>query len=287
VALLLVLLVAPARAATKIAITPLRDAPDVAQLEKALIDAVRDMPSLQLVNAAGGRLQGAKNGQAEARSEAHATARAQALGRETGAQRVLAIEAARIGEGRVLYLQAVDTASGRPVGSTTAPLSGESGEVAAADRWHLRAALVRVLDPGRYVGRLNLKVDVPNAEAEIDGQKPSSVKQAIELPVGTHAVRIHHPAYRDFLRFVDLEFDKTVTLDVALSAYPLAEGEMTEELRRQAEVTKQKKMAWYRSWWALSVAAAALAGGAAAVVYILRPGVPFDRSVDYKFMPVP
>jgi hypothetical protein len=279
VIVLVALVAASARAATKVAIVPLRDAPDAAQLEKALIEVVRDTPSLQLLNATpNNRLQGAKNLPLEARADSQPLARAQALGKETGAQRVLTVEAARIGDGRVLYLQAVDMSSGRTHGSTTAALSGGSGEVAAADKPLLRAAVVRVLDAARYLGRLTIKVDVPNAEVQVDGKKPPLPKEAIELPVGTHAVRVTHPAYRDFLRFVDLEFDKAITLDVALSAYPLAEGEMTEKLRQQA-AGPQKKLPWYRTWWVLGLGAVVLTGAAVGVVYAVRPGLSIDKTV--------
>jgi len=282
VLLALLSLAGGARAATRVAVVPLRDAPDAAQLEKALIEALHDTPSLQLLNATqSGRLQGAKNLPLEARADAQPLARAQALGKETGAQRVLTVEAARIGDGRVLYLQAIEIPSGRLLGSTTAPLSGGSGEVAVTDKPVLRGAAVRVLDSARYLGRLTIKVDVPNAEVQVDGKKPSAPKAGVELSVGTHAVRVTHPAYRDFLRFVDLEFDRAVTLDVELSAYPLAEGEMTEKLRKQA-AAPQKKLPWYRTWWALSLGAVVLSGAAIGVVYAVRPGLSIDKTIDYR-----
>ena len=105
--------------------------------------------------------------------------------------------------------------------------------------------------PDRHLGTLNLKVDVPGAVVQIDGRRPASTSGPFELAVGTHALRVTHPAYRDFLRFVDIEFDRPLSIDVALSAYPLAEGEMTEKLRKK--VGPKVKRPWWQSWWAITL----------------------------------
>ena len=89
----------------------------------------------------------------------------------------------------------------------------------------------------------------------------------------------------DFLRFVDVEFDKTVAIDVALSAYPLAEGEMTEKLRKQAPV--KRKLPWYRTWWALSLAGGVITGVTVGLAYGLRPGVTSESTLKYQVAPSP
>jgi hypothetical protein len=193
------------------------------------------------------------------------------------------VEASRLGDGRVLYLQGLD-GNGALVGSTTVPLQRESGEVVAADRPALRAAMVRVLAPARYQGRLKLHVDVPNAVVQIDG-RPQTGGGELEVPVGTHALRVTHPAYRDFLRFVEVEYEKTLPIEVALSAYPLAEGEMTERLRKQAG--KRPIVPWWRSWWALTITGVVLTGATAGIVIGARPGVSADHSTSYTAPAVP
>lgn len=276
-------------APVKLAIVPLRDsvqgAGDAEQLEKALVEAARQMPAVQLVNASGGALTGPKNAPLEARADPRVAARAQALGKETGAARVLAVEIARLGDGRVLYLQVIETASGKAVGSTTAALGGESREVNAEGRTVIRGALTRLLDPARHVGRLALKLDVPGAEVQIDGHKLKHAGAPIELSVGTHALRVTHPAYRDFLRFVDVEFDKTLRLDVNLAMYPLAEGEMTERL--QKKLPPPKKVPWWRSWWALTISGVVLTGATVGITFAARPGIEADRTIIYKPTPAP
>jgi hypothetical protein len=128
-------------------------------------------------------------------------------------------------------------------------------------------------------------VDVPHAEVLVDGKPMVAPGTTLELPVGTHALRVTHPAYRDFLRFVEIDFDRTVPIEVALSAYPLAEGEMTERLRKQ-NVAKPH-VPWWRSWWALSLAGVAITGITTGAVLLARPTVTFDKKVDYTAMPVP
>ena len=98
-------------------------------------------------------------------------------------------------------------------------------------------------------------------------------------------VAITHPAYHDFLRFLDIEFDKTVTLDVPLAAYPLAEGEMSERQRRATQPAR--RLPWYRHWLALGAAGLILTGATAGIVFAAQPGITADRSVSFSARPVP
>jgi hypothetical protein len=184
----------------------------------------------------------------------------------------------------VVYLQALDVGSGRSLGSTTVSL-GSGSTRAPDDRDALRAALVRILDPARYVGRVALKLDVQGAQLEVDGK--SVAPGTIELPVGTHALRGTHPAYHDFLRFLDVEFDKTLNIDVNMAMYPLAEGEMTERARRGLPPLPRKKVPWWRSWWALSLSGAIITGVTAGAVLLARPSITGDASVAYRPVPRP
>jgi hypothetical protein len=283
-----------AAAATKVAVVPLRDSGtggnDAAAIERAIVDAIKETPSLALANVgANGRLAGPKQAPIEARANPQPAALAPALGREVGAARVLAVEAARLGEGRVLYLQAIEPSTAKALASTTVALAGESGEVAAADRPRLRAAIVSVLDPERYVGRLQVRVDVPGAEVLVDGRRVGTPPaQPIEVAVGTHALRVTHPAYRDFLRFVDVEHDKTTSLDVALSAYPLTEGEMAQKAKdAEAARKKAKPLPWYKRWYLLPVAGVAIAVVVGGITWGARPGVSADQTVTYTPTPQP
>ena len=120
---------------------------------------------------------------------------------------------------------------------------------------------------------------------QIDGHPTQA--GIIELPVGTHALRVTHPAYHDFLRFLDVEFDKTLPVDVNMAAYPLAEGEMTERQRRGSPLA-HKPIPWWRTWWALSLAGVALTGVTVGVVWLARPWLDHgDSSSGYNPTPQP
>jgi hypothetical protein len=279
---------AAAPAATRLALLPPRD-PSVgsnlggaaSRVEAALVEAVREMPGFTVVNLANGRLTAPRR--AEARFEAQPSARALVLGKESGADRAVAVEATPLGDGLVVYLQALEVASGRAVGSTTFSLAG--GETRdPSDAIAARGALSRILDPTRYVGRLALKLDVQDAEVQLDGRKVQPGN--IVLAVGTHALRVTHPAYRDFLRFLDIEFDKTTSVAVNMAAYPLAEGEMTERQRRGQPIP-QRVLPWYRRWWALAGAGVALTGVTIGVVWLARPQLHTDSSAVFNPAPRP
>ena len=291
-ALMLTLLTSPGRAApptaigARVAILPLRDAGVAAgvsaRIEAAIVEALQATPGFALVNTVNGRLNLPRK--LDARVEPQPAARALALGREVGAQRTIAVEATPLGDGIVVYLQALEVPGGRALGSTTVSLPGGDAR-APGDREALRAALVRVLDPSRYVGRVALKLDVQGAQLEVDG-KPTSFG-TIELPVGTHALRATHPAYHDFLRFVDVEFGKTLNIDVNMAMYPLAEGEMTERARRGLVPPPRKMLPWWRTWWALSGAGVVITGVTIGAVFLARPGVERDATAPYTPVPKP
>jgi PEGA domain len=268
----------------RVAIVPLRDsnpgAGDAAAMEAAVVEAARATPTLYVTNAAAGgtRLRGASAPTVEQT--------AQKLARDTNAERVLHVELARLGDDHVLYLQALD-ARGHAVGSATVHLpSGEphanvSASASASASAALRAALVRALDPARNVGRIVVRVDVGGAEVQIDGKRSPNVA---DVPVGTHAVRVTHPRYRDFLRFVDVEYDRTASVLAALSAYPLTEGEMSERERKKIV---RARVPWWRSWWALTIAAGVVTGVTAGAIYGSRANVGYDRAVTFQPPPGP
>jgi PEGA domain-containing protein len=282
----LVLAASPALAAgpTRVAVLPPRDVGAAsARIDAALAEAAQALPGFVVANLAGAKLSGPRKG--DARLETQPAARAVLLGKETGASRAVAVEATPLGDGLVVYLQALEVPSGRAVGSTTLSLGGGSAR-APGDRDALRAALMRILDPGRYTGRVQLRVDVEGAVVVVDGRPVAA--PSVELPVGTHALRVTHPAYHDFLRFLDVEFDKTITVDVNMAAYPLAEGEMSEQQRRALGPTTHKKLPWWRTWWALSLAGVALTGVTVGVVWLARPWLDHgDSSSAFNPMPQP
>ncbi len=84
------------------------------------------------------------------------------------------------------------------------------------------------------------------------------------------------------MRFLDVEFDKTLSIDVNMAMYPLAEGEMTERARRGLAPPPRKKVAWWRSWWALSLSGVIITGVTVGAVFLSRPGVTSDSTAPYQ-----
>jgi hypothetical protein len=285
----LVLLLAPSlalAAPVRLAICPTHDSAlgaAGARIDAALAEAAPALHGFAVANLTpAGKLSGPRR--ADARLETQPAARALALGKELGAARAVAVEATPLGDGIIVYLQALELPAGRALASTTVSLTGGIARK-ADDRDAMRAALVRVLDPAHYTGRLEVRLDVQGAIVEVDGRVVPA--GTVELPVGTHALRVTHPAYHDFLRFLDVEFDKTLPVAVNLAAYPLAEGEMTERHRRGLPVVR-RAVPWWRTWWALTLAGVALTGTTVGVVWLARPWLDHgDSSTGYNPMPQP
>jgi hypothetical protein len=285
--LLLYAQLAAAAQPMRIAVLPLHDlglgSQAVTELERALVEAIAAQPGFSVANLnANGRLTGPKNFTGDV------AARAEELGKELNAARALVVDVARLGEGQVVYLQGIDPKTGQVVGSTTVSLS-DTRPLPPADRDALRGGVVRVVAPGDYVGRLLLKLDVKGAEAQLDGAPLlADLTRPVTVPVGTHALRVTHPAYHDFLRFIDVSFDQTVELPVPLAAYPLTEGEMAERRRRSGADVKPKAVPWYRSWWALTLSGVIITGVVAGAIVGTRPDpIGADHSLSYRYVPTP
>ena len=193
------------------------------------------------------------------------------LGKVVGADLVVAGEAGGLGDVKIVYLQLVEVSRGRLVRSTTLEVDdGDSGGAAGA--------AYRLLAPDRYVGTMSLEVDTPGASIYVDGKRVGkSPAPPIELSVGTHALRVTHPEYRDFVRFVDIGFGANTTLDAALQQFPIVQNEMTGAGAPAGNVTYIDKPApWYRKWWAIAAFSGIVVVGAAATAGIIADGVDAD-----------
>jgi hypothetical protein len=192
----------------------------------------------------------------------------QEIGQLVGADIVVYGVAGALAEGQVVYLKAIEVKTGNETGSTTATLSG--GEPTRLGE--ARAAVVRLVAPASYVGALILKVDVEGADIVVDGKIVGKSPVApITASVGTHALRITHPRYRDFVRFVTVPFDKAETLQVALKEFPVVADDMRG---RQPD-----ERPWYQSGWAVAGFAAVLVAVTAIVAASIPRSPPRDQDV--------
>lgn len=185
-------------------------------------------------------------------------------------------EVGGVGELQIAYLKLIEVAGRRELRSTTLELDGKADAVAA------RAAAVRLLDPGRYVGTLALDVDVGGASIYIDGAlRARSPAKPMPLSVGTHAVRITHPEYRDFVRFVDVQFQSSERIQVGLQQYPIVASDMRRTEAEQIVVpvgpVRDEPTPWYRQWYTIAGAGAALVVTSAIVFAVVSGGVDADQ----------
>lgn len=240
-----------------------------ASVEEALVEATHGIAGLKVLNETSGVLREPKP---------DARPRGATLAHDLSADVAIVAEPQRLADGVVVYLMIVEP-DGHVRGSTSVVVT-MLDELALA----LRGGIVQVLLPARYTGRLALDVDVKGAQAEVDG-RPLALGTS-ELPVGTHALRVTHPGYHDWVRFVDIGFDRTRKETVALAMFPLTQGEMADERRRGTAIAAGP-VAWYRSWWALTVTGVVLAGATTGIVFGLRSGLSHDHDVSYRATPIP
>ncbi len=200
------------------------------------------------------------------------------LGKLVGAQIVVAGDVGDLGGGQVAYLMAVDVGSGRELGSTTAVLSGD----AAQKQGEARAAAYRLLAPAAYVGTIALSTDIPGAVIYLDGKQVGKSPAApVKTSVGTHALRVTHEQYRDYVRFIEVKFDETAKIDISLKEYPIVNDGMIENGGRLGGPIEERvaPRPWYRKGWAVAAMGTALLIATAITVAIVADGIAADREV--------
>jgi len=199
------------------------------------------------------------------------------LGRLVDADWVVYGEVGGLGDVQVVYLVLVDVGTGREVRSTTLQLGGGADLEGGP-----RGAAVRLLAPERFMGKLAVTVDVPGASIYVDGKKLArSPAPALPLPVGPHALRVTHPEFRDFVRFVDVPFDRAADVQVGLQGFGVVERDLQSNtgaaVRRDYTQTSIDEPAWYRRWWAIAGFGAILVTGAAITAGVLADGTDADQ----------
>lgn len=175
------------------------------------------------------------------------------LGKLVGAQIVIAGEIGGLGEAKIIYLGATDVGAAKELRSTTLSIG------TAQDDGGPQGAVVRLLEPDRYRGTVRFAVDVTGATVYVNGARTAlSPKSELSLPVGTQAVRVTHPEYHDFVRFIDVSYGKTADVAVSMQQYPIVRRDL------QGKPTSRDGVVyidppWWRRWYVVGPAAVGLA----------------------------
>jgi len=181
------------------------------------------------------------------------------LGGLVGAQIVISGEVGGLGESRVVYLAA--TENGKELRSTTLAIGG-----ARDDGGGPPGAAVRLLDPDSYRGTLRFAIDVTGATVYVNGSKAQLTPRGeLALPVGAQAVRVTHPEYHDFVRFIDVEFGKITEVAVGMQQYPVVEHDVLGKPINRDQIEYIDPPLW-RRWYIVGPAAVGLAVVTAVVV---------------------
>lgn len=178
------------------------------------------------------------------------------LGKLVGAQIVIDGEVGGLGDSKVVYLGATDVVAGKELRSTTLTVS-------AKDDTGASGAAVRLLDPDRYRGTLHFAIDVTGATVYVNGSRTTlSAKGEVTLPVGTQAIRVTHPEYHDFVKFIDVPYGKTLDVPVGMQEYPMIRHDIAGRPTNTDRVETIRPPVW-RRWYVVgpvAVGAAILTG---------------------------
>lgn len=206
-----------------------------------------------------------------------------ALGELLKAKLVVHAEVGGLGDVQVVYLKLIDAERRRELRSTTLELGRKIDPTPRA-----RAAAMRLLAPKRFVGRLVMNVDVKGATIYVDGERvATSPTRPIPLAVGTHALRVTHPEFRDYVRFVSVEFDKDISVKADLQQFPIVSSGMSPTGKNGALADPRangnviyrgvEPTPWYRRWYTIAGAAAVLLFTSAVTAGIIADGIDADR----------
>lgn len=243
---LLVLLAGSAAAQRVVAVTPLSTlgAEDKSAPTKKLLgeieQAIASLPGVKLVAAAqvSAAIDKARKPQLK-QCEGEAACVTE-LGKLVGAQLVVTGEVGGLGDSKVVYLKTTDVGAGRELRSTTLSIGGGTAEDSPM------SAAVRLLDPDRYRGTVKFAFDVAGASVAVNGTKVQlDAQKQLALPVGTHAVTVTHPQYHNFVKFVDVSYGRTTTVDVSMKQYPIIEHEIQGKPQSR-DTVRYVEVPWYR-----------------------------------------
>jgi hypothetical protein len=190
------------------------------------------------------------------------------VGKLVGADVVIAGQVGGLGDAKIIYLGATDVATAKELRSTTLAVGAKE------DAGGPSGAVIRLLDPDRYRGTLHFAIDVSGTTVYVNGSKVAlSARSELALPVGTQAVRVTHPEYRDFVRFIDVPFGKTTDVTVGMTQYPIVQRDIQGNPTNRDHVLYIDPPVW-RRWYVVGPAAVGLAIITGIIVGVIVQDVP-------------
>lgn len=193
-----------------------------------------------------------------------------------GASIVISGEVGGLGESKVVYLAASE--HGAELRSTTLAIGAKD------DGGGPSGAVVRLLAPEGYRGTLRFAIDVTGASVFVNGSKVAlSPRGEVVLPVGAQAVRVTHPEYHDFVRFIDVPYGKTVDVAVGMQQYPITRQDLAGKPINRDKTQYIDPPVW-RRWYVVGPAAVGLTVLTAVIVAYASHNFPGGdcRTVDGK-----
>ena len=185
------------------------------------------------------------------------------LGKLVGAQVIVSGEVGGLGDSRVIYFTATDVATGKELRSTTLTLGAKQD----AKDGGANGAAVRLLDPDNYRGTLHFAIDVTGATVFVNGSKVTpGARGELAMAVGMQAVRVTHPQYHDFIKFIDVTYGKTTEVPINMHEYPIVEHDVKAHATSHDAVVMVDKPAW-RRWYVLYPAIAVVGVGVGILAY--------------------
>jgi len=205
------------------------------------------------------------------------------FGKKLNADLVIAGDITSVGKGYALYLKLYDLEKKKVVRSVSGVITEKKGR----HKDTLLELGYRLIVPHKHRGNLVVKVDVKKAKIYVNGEmKATSPSPTLSLKAGTHNIRVTHPSYHDFLKFIDLPFGQTIRINANLKAYPIVSGSMkAKQLQKTKEEGREiiyRPLPWYKKWYigaAIGVGAALLAGTATAVGLVLSKDPYLERDI--------
>jgi hypothetical protein len=196
------------------------------------------------------------------------------IGKLVAADYSLYGELGGLGEAQVVYLKLVGVKAGRVIRSTTLEFEGRMPRDT-----DVRAAVIRLLAPNRHTGFLAIKVDVDGATIYVDGSAvATSPTKPVILRVGSHALRVTHPEFRDFVRFIEIEYAKTLPMTANLQQFPVVANQIRKNANQSPVTTGPAETPWYREWYAVAGIGAASFVASALLFAYLADGIDADAT---------